>query len=482
MIKICSSHSPIQIICLWQTEADKLSELHHKDEILSLPDPNPFLSSESNIKEIPKSHQKGEIDQVQDVKMHLYDGLHIYVTLPFISFVFILVGFVAYYCLLAARKDVNSNKQPTDLNTRTMPSKRKKIRKSGKSNGLNEESDEKASSGEGHVDRPWLKLNQPMDDSKNGRTIGKLHVSNSEIAKGSNGTIVLEGIYEGRPVAVKRLVKAHHDVAYKEIQNLIASDRHPNIVRWYGVESDQDFVYLALERCACSFSDLIQMNLDISEKLTFTVEQSIEVMTEDKVRMDVKGILQDVRLWKENGYPSPVLLKLMRDVVSGLMHLHELGIIHRDLKPQNVLIIKERSLCAKLSDMGISKRLVEDRSSLGHYATGYGSSGWQAPEQLLHGRQTRAVDMFSLGCVLFYCITGGKHPFGEPLERDINIVKNKIDLFLVDHIPEAVDLFSRLLDPDADLRPTASEVFHHPLFWNSEDRLSFSVIQVTGWS
>ena len=57
-------------------------------------------------------------------------------------------------------------------------------------------------------------------------------------------------------------------------------------------------------------------------------------------------------------------------MVSGLVHLHELGIIHRDLKPQNVLIIKERSLCAKLSDMGISKRLVGDMSSLGHHATG----------------------------------------------------------------------------------------------------------------
>jgi serine/threonine-protein kinase/endoribonuclease IRE1 len=59
-----------------------------------------------------------------------------------------------------------------------------------------------------------------------------------------------------------------------------------------------------------------------------------------------------------------------REVVSGLAHLHELGIIHRDLKPQNVLIIKERSLCAKLSDMGISKQLPEDMSSLGHSSTG----------------------------------------------------------------------------------------------------------------
>jgi serine/threonine-protein kinase/endoribonuclease IRE1 len=60
----------------------------------------------------------------------------------------------------------------------------------------------------------------------------------------------------------------------------------------------------------------------------------------------------------------------LRDIVSGVVHLHDLGIIHRDLKPQNVLINNERSLCAKLSDMGISKLLLENMSSLGHNATG----------------------------------------------------------------------------------------------------------------
>lgn len=85
-------------------------------------------------------------------------------------------------------------------------------------------------------------------------------------------------------------------------------------------------------------------------------------------------------------------------------------------------------------------------------AAGYGSSGWQAPEQLLHLRQTRAVDLFSLGCLLFFCVTGGKHPYGDSIERDVNIVNDRKDLFLVDTIPEAVDLFTRLLNPNPDLR------------------------------
>lgn len=57
--------------------------------------------------------------------------------------------------------------------------------------------------------------------------------------------------------------------------------------------------------------------------------------------------------------------------MAGLVHLHDIGIIHRDLKPQNVLIVKNNSsLCAKLSDMGISKRLPADTSALTRNSTG----------------------------------------------------------------------------------------------------------------
>ncbi|KAK9055308.1 hypothetical protein SSX86_026390 [Deinandra increscens subsp. villosa] len=289
------------------------------------------------------------------------------------------------------------------------------------------------------------------------RKIGKLVVSNKEIGKGSNGTIVLEGVYDARPVAVKRIVKLHHNVALKEIQNLIVSDHHPNIVRWYGVEYDQDFVYIALERCICSLHDLILSQNNSTVELQLSLE-----------------VFKDFKLWKPNGYPSPELLRVMRDTVTGLAHLHELGIIHRDLKPQNVLIRKDSSsINAKVSDMGISKRLPADMSCLTKSATGYGSSGWQAPEQLRNERQTRALDLFAFGCLLFFCITGGRHPFGDMLERDLNIVNDRKDLFLVDNIPEAFHLISNLLHPDPEFRPKAAEVPHHPLFWDPEMRLSF---------
>ncbi|XP_071702118.1 serine/threonine-protein kinase/endoribonuclease IRE1a-like [Rutidosis leptorrhynchoides] len=364
----------------------------------------------------------------------------------------IVIGVVTYHLVLKAE-------QFYELNAKSSSSRRKSKSKSVKIDGNKEGKAEVVTE-----KRSILSFNHLTEGEMKGRKIGKLFVSSNEIAKGSNGTVVLEGVYEGRKVAVKRLVRAHHDVALKEINNLIASDRHSNIVRWYGVEHDDDFVYLSLERCNCSLFDLIKIHESCR-----TDAQVAKAMADYKLSLDlIDG------LWKPDGRPSPIMLKLLRDVVSGLVHLHELGIIHRDLKPNNVLIVQEKSLCAKLSDMGISRRLDGDMTSLGHHATGSGSSGWQAPEQILDKRQTRAVDMFSLGCVLFFCITCGKHPFGErPHERDFRVTKNNVDIRLVENIPEAVDLITRLLNPNSDDRPTASEVLHHPLFWDAETRTSF---------
>ncbi|GAB2289305.1 hypothetical protein Dimus_023609 [Dionaea muscipula] len=461
----------------------------YREEVLVLPSVSLPPIEDSNLpvplhvyskKYHNSRHYPKEVLALPYAEVVHFDGTSIYdkmrssynLWLPVLLFLSLVVGVVHRYVTAA-----QASRHQEALKSKAVSAKKRKTKKSGVIKNVGNATklhDGGCSSAEAITTKSSSDSNIQGNVYVDGRMIGKLTVSNIEIAKGSNGTVVLEGIYDGRHVAVKRMVQTHHDVAVKEIQNLIASDQHPNIVRWYGVEFDADFIYISLERCTCNLNDLICLysgtlpNTTGSEGVDSDFMNDYFIQLQQKMDRD-----KDFVLWKANGYPSRQLLKLMRDVVAGLVHLHELGIIHRDLKPQNVLIIKDRTFCAKLSDMGISKRLDGDLSSVSHNATGIGSSGWRAPEQLLHGRQSRAVDSFSLGCLLFFCMTGGKHPFGDRLERDVNIVKNEMDLFLVEHIPEAVDVISRLLDPKPERRPKAEEVLHHPLFWSPDIKLSF---------
>lgn len=225
--------------------------------------------------------------------------------------------------LVAKVKSFFSKEKPAStVNSKIASSKKKKARKSGR-NGNLEKKDASISSENEDVVRSesdfnnWFHPNNLTDTTGSGRQIGKLVVTNTEIAKGSNGTIVLEGVYEGRLVAVKRLVKAHHDVAFKEVQNLIASDRHQNIVRWYGVEYDQDFVYLSLERCTCSLDDLIQICSDPSLNSLFSLDEDEIPMIDYKLRLEsLKNVISDLNLWKVNSRPSPLLLRLMRYILN----------------------------------------------------------------------------------------------------------------------------------------------------------------------
>ncbi|KAJ0453774.1 putative protein kinase IRE1 family [Helianthus annuus] len=173
-----------------------------------------------------------------------------------------------------------------------------------------------------------------------------------------------------------------------------------------------------------------------------------------------------------------------REIVAGLKHLHKLKIIHRDLKPHNMLRIKGECICVKLVDIGISKRLVGDySSSLGSAAATTGTLGWRPPEQILDaGSQTRAMDMFSLGCVLFFCMTSGKHPFGDtPPECDTNVINNKMNLSLLEHIPEAGDLCSQLLNHDPKLRYNITIVKFEIFFFASICNITRQPILAIKW-
>jgi serine/threonine protein kinase len=103
-------------------------------------------------------------------------------------------------------------------------------------------------------------------------------------------------------------------------------------------------------------------------------------------------------------------------VAGALGHAHRQGLIHRDVKPENIMVDEQGR--AKLADLG----LASDRGGSNGTALGgrvisvVGTPGWSAPEQLRNPQRTVAQsDVFALGCVLSYMLTGLEPFTGETL-------------------------------------------------------------------
>ncbi|ATY62521.1 serine threonine-kinase [Cordyceps militaris] len=310
--------------------------------------------------------------------------------------------------------------------------------------------------------------------------MGNIEVNTEiQLGTGSNGTLVFAGRFDGRDVAVKRMLIQFYDIASQETRLLRESDDHPNVIRYYSQQMQDGFLYIALERCGASLADVVERPHAYRELATAG-------------QMDRPGVLYQI--------------------TNGISHLHKLRIVHRDLKPQNILINMDDDGRVRLlvSDFGLCKKLEGGQSSFGA-TTGRaaGTSGWRAPELLLDDdardismvdasthsgsgsvllndglmpgsrRATRAIDIFSLGLVFFYVLTNGCHPFdcGDRYMREVNIRKGEYSLKLLeslgDFASEAKDLVGSMLDANPKRRPPAREVMAHPFFWTAKKRLSF---------
>src|SRR5579871_6040649 len=112
------------------------------------------------------------------------------------------------------------------------------------------------------------------------------------------------------------------------------------------------------------------------------------------------GTLKD-RLKK--ALPVPEAVDYMIQAAEGLDCAHRNGIIHRDVKPANMLVRKDGHLL--LSDFGIAK-MLEGTTNLTRVGTGIGTPQYMSPEQGMGQAVDRRSDIYSLGIVLFHCLTG----------------------------------------------------------------------------
>ena len=314
--------------------------------------------------------------------------------------------------------------------------------------------------------------------------IGHLQLDTLQVlGRGSHGTMVYKGSFGGREVAVKRMLLEYYDVASHEVKLLQESDGHPNVVRYYDREQAGDFLYIALELCPASLEEVVEKPRNYPT------------------------------LVGPNGLDMPDVLK---QITLGVQYLHSLKIVHRDIKPQNILVSATKMVLSNpsavqpprlvISDFGLCKKLEGDQNSFrATTMNAAGTSGWRAPELLVdddpatvqsgqtggstselavvdpqtNRRATRAIDIFSLGCVFYYVLTNGNHPFDKHgmYMREANIVKGIHDITelkaLGDYQWEATDLIQMMIAHNPRDRPDATTVLHHPFFWSAEDRLDF---------
>ena len=96
-------------------------------------------------------------------------------------------------------------------------------------------------------------------------------------------------------------------------------------------------------------------------------------------------------------------------MAEGLQHAHEQGIVHRDVKPGNVLVTPEGE--AKLSDLGLAGPMGKDMEDDPRHGKIVGTADYISPDHIASpGNPTPAWDIYSLGCTLYYAVTG-KVPF-----------------------------------------------------------------------
>src|SRR4051812_41649180 len=105
-------------------------------------------------------------------------------------------------------------------------------------------------------------------------------------------------------------------------------------------------------------------------------------------------------------------VQLMAKVARAVDYAHARGVLHRDLKPGNILIDDHGE--PLVSDFGLAKSLEAD-CDLTRTLAGLGTPGYIAPEQANSAATalTARSDVYSLGAVLFYLLTGRPPFVGE---------------------------------------------------------------------
>lgn len=120
--------------------------------------------------------------------------------------------------------------------------------------------------------------------------------------------------------------------------------------------------------------------------------------------------------------PPDRLIRIFIQVCEGLEHAHKNDVIHRDMKDSNIMLVDTAEVQdhVKIVDFGLAKMMSEDdnvEQRLTESGAVVGSPLFMSPEQCRGIKCDGRSDIYSLGCVLYKCMTG-KVPFAGPTPLD----------------------------------------------------------------
>ena len=152
-----------------------------------------------------------------------------------------------------------------------------------------------------------------------------------------------------------------------------------------------------------------------------------------------------------------VAANYIRQAAEGLGYAHESGLIHRDIKPANLLVDPRGTV--KLLDLGLARFVDEKTPSLtiAHDENVLGTADYLAPEQAVdsHGVDYRA-DIYSLGCTLYFVLTGHPPFPGKDVAWRIYMRQHKAPRSIYEDRPDApqalVELCGRMMAKTPEAR------------------------------
>ncbi|MDO5526023.1 MAG: protein kinase [Prevotella sp.] len=251
------------------------------------------------------------------------------------------------------------------------------------------------------------------------RQIANYTVEDKPLARGGMGQIFRGHDSQGHVVAIKEILPEFaNDLTIvsrieKEVEFLVKID-HPSIVRLYSAFRDPG------THCYYIVMEFVE---------GVNIEQYI----------------------MRNGTPEPMpeqqAVEYMLKILDAMQCVHNAHIVHRDIKPSNIMIRPDGNVC--LLDFGVAKDMDNGAGTI--VGSIIGTSGYMSPEQADGFSINSRSDIYSLGCVFFYMLTG-HHAFNtlaSEFETKNAILTNKFPR-LSKYKSGLSDVLQKVLDKATD--------------------------------